>query len=546
MKHQEAAPRQGQSGQAGGSQSPGQLNRKQIELHLKSAVDALIPDVLSRIDLTLPQEIPPEHSPHRWVTGAEQGGMSGKVRYLSGRLKRAAVLTAACLCLITAGSGVNLYQNRQIESVIGIDVNPSVELSVNRRDRVLKADALNEDAQEILAGLDLKGVELNTAVNAVIGSMVSQGYLDDLDNAILVTVSNDSISKATELRSAVVGDIQKSLQDNAVEAVVYDQQVIEDNEIKALAGEYNISYGKAYFLSEVVRVTPELDERDLERLASMSIEQIAGEITDISLVTGDVPKMPESIAVTIDAETSLSQESESSLEESTQDTAAALAGAAESSPTGSSAAVSSALETTTVADTESEETFSQEIEVDYVDVNGKQIDIYFVRKVRWKNPTISVRDQDGQRYSAMITGTSSSSCEIEVSGIPGGRQCEFTINGIYRGTGGPARAITGTFTMPVVSEAATESNGETVPTEDSDDEEETSTSPETSTSADDVTETEPASAQSTLPAETSEPVTASGEKESSGGDESLESTSEGSEQASDAGSGENPENSEAG
>ena len=72
--------------------------------------------------------------------------------------------------------------------------------------------------------MDLKGVELNVAVNAVIGSMVTHGYLDDLDNAILVTVSNDSIKKATALRSSVVEDIEQTLQENQVKAVVYDQQ----------------------------------------------------------------------------------------------------------------------------------------------------------------------------------------------------------------------------------------------------------------------------------------------------------------------------------
>ena len=64
--------------------------------------------------------------------------------------------------------------------------------------------------------MNLKGVDLNVAVNAVIGSMVTHGYLDDLDNAILVTVSNDSISKASALRSSVVNDIQSSLEENQV------------------------------------------------------------------------------------------------------------------------------------------------------------------------------------------------------------------------------------------------------------------------------------------------------------------------------------------
>lgn len=95
--------------------------------------------------------------------------------------------------------------------MIGIDVNPSVELSISRKNRILKAEPLNADAESIMEDMDLKGVELNVAVNAVIGSMVIHGYLDDLDNAILVTVSNDSIKKATALRSSVVEDIEQTL-----------------------------------------------------------------------------------------------------------------------------------------------------------------------------------------------------------------------------------------------------------------------------------------------------------------------------------------------
>ena len=80
--------------------------------------------------------------------------------------------------------------------------------------------------------MDLKGVELNVAVNAVIGSMVTHGYLGDLDNAILVTVSNDSIKKATVMSTSVVEDIEKTLQENQVKAVVYDQQVIEEDAVR--------------------------------------------------------------------------------------------------------------------------------------------------------------------------------------------------------------------------------------------------------------------------------------------------------------------------
>ena len=163
------------------------------------------------------------------------------------RMRVMAALAAACLCMVAAAGGTYTYRNGKVDSVIGIDVNPSVELSVNRKNRVLEAEPLNEDAKAIMEDMNLKGVDLNVAVNAVIGSMVTHGYLDDLDNAILVTVSNDSISKASALRSSVVNDIQSSLEENQVKAVVYDQQVIEEDDVKALADDYRNLLWKSIF-----------------------------------------------------------------------------------------------------------------------------------------------------------------------------------------------------------------------------------------------------------------------------------------------------------
>ena len=116
------------------------------------------------------------------------------------------------------GGGVSFYQNHRVDSVIGIDVNPSIELSVNRNEKVLQANPLNEDAETILDDMNLKNVDLDIAVNALIGSMVRNGYLDELDNAILVTVSNENEKKASSLRQDVVGDVESSLQEHAVQA----------------------------------------------------------------------------------------------------------------------------------------------------------------------------------------------------------------------------------------------------------------------------------------------------------------------------------------
>ena len=166
------------------------MTDQELEQRLRTALEHAAPDhleaLLSRCELRRGNVIPmtvPARKPR----------------------KKAAMawLAAACLALVVVGggAGVQYYQANAVASVISLDVNPSVELSVNRKNRVLEAEPLNEDAKAIMEDMNLKGVDLNVAVNAVIGSMVTHGYLDDLDNAILVTVSNRSEEHTSELQS---------------------------------------------------------------------------------------------------------------------------------------------------------------------------------------------------------------------------------------------------------------------------------------------------------------------------------------------------------
>ena len=84
----------------------------EIESHLRSAMDALTPNVFDKIDLSTPQEI--------YVKP------SRRVRMYR-RMRTVAMAAAACLCVAVLGGGVSFYQNHRVDSVIGIDVNPSIE-----------------------------------------------------------------------------------------------------------------------------------------------------------------------------------------------------------------------------------------------------------------------------------------------------------------------------------------------------------------------------------------------------------------------------------
>ena len=314
------------------------------------------------------------------------------------QMRGAALGAAASLCLLMTGGGVWYYQyeNRQIDSVIGIDVNPSVELSINRRERVLKAEALNEDGNQILSDMELKGVDLNVAVNAVVGSMVTHGYLDDLDNAILVTVSNDSMTRASALRSSVVGNIEKTLEENQVQAVVYDQQAVENDEIEDLAKQYKISYGKAYFLKELIESNPDLAMKDMEWLSAITMEELA------EWIGKDFPASVEETEVSRETETSAESETETLVPETPE------AELPEQTQTSGGEEKESVTEDQNViaAPSPSEEKVEEDlVEIDYVDYEDNRIFVYFVTYVDWKNPTVLVKNEDGSRYAALVEET---------------------------------------------------------------------------------------------------------------------------------------------
>lgn len=72
---------------------------------------------------------------------------------------------------------------------ITLDINPSVELGVNRRQRVVAVEGLNTDGERLLNQLRMVGMEFRDAV-AIIGEQAERtGYLRTGENQVIVTIS---------------------------------------------------------------------------------------------------------------------------------------------------------------------------------------------------------------------------------------------------------------------------------------------------------------------------------------------------------------------
>ncbi len=199
-----------------------------------------------------------------------------------------AALSAVAACLLLAAGlfgGIYYSDNIAVDSIIDIDVNPSIELTTNKNDRVLSATAVNHDGDDILDGMDLTKTDLKVAVNAIVGSMVQKGYLVDDTSSILVSVQNKSQQKAATIRAEVLADIDSSLGQYNIPAPVINQTVTETDDARGLAKDTGISLGKAVFIKNLVAKDASLNEKDL---AALTITQLAELVVEKNLDIRDI------------------------------------------------------------------------------------------------------------------------------------------------------------------------------------------------------------------------------------------------------------------
>ena len=252
-----------------------------MEKELQEAVQNLIPnDLFTRITAELDSK--------------EEGAKMEKVlvsrienKRTSLGLKTVMQLAAACVALVLIVGGIFYYRgNLMVDSLVDLDVNPGIELLTNQKNRVLEAYATNGDGDKVLSGMDLHNVDLQVALNAIVGSMVQQGYMTKDTKGVLVTVQNKDQKKADTLRKLVVKEMEIALSTEDMNAAVFHQVISsQNNNASAFARKNNISLGKAVFVLNLANKARSLDAKEL---AKMKISEIAKLVADKNIDIRDI------------------------------------------------------------------------------------------------------------------------------------------------------------------------------------------------------------------------------------------------------------------
>ena len=259
------------------------MTNKELESRLANGVHASTPDMLDSLTEELNLNETPEPSLRDRLIKSEHeksdfnGTRTGRrIGNRPGRRHNnsfsAWMSIAAMLVLVIGLFSFWNKGNRTVIAVVDLDVNPGIEISINEKERVIETTPVNKDGEIILADMDLKGSDITVACNAIVGSMLTKGYLTDQSNSILVSVYARNPEKGRQIEESLADNINQFLDNTTIAAAILGQYVDEDDELRTFAQKNGISLGKAWLIRKLLSLeTTKMTEESLLALSTQEL-----------------------------------------------------------------------------------------------------------------------------------------------------------------------------------------------------------------------------------------------------------------------------------
>lgn len=168
---------------------------------------------------------------------------------IKSNLVRNKIAFACSLSILFLGFGTYTYIKLPV-AYVSLDINPSIELSVNRFNNVISTSALNKDGQILLNDINSDDKSIYSLVNKIIDSAIKEKYIsNNKPTAIAVA----SISDDYELRNSLENDLKSSISNHfskkSIDGTIYSYD--EDLSKRDAAQKMDISVGKMNLIEEL-------------------------------------------------------------------------------------------------------------------------------------------------------------------------------------------------------------------------------------------------------------------------------------------------------
>ena len=139
---------------------------------------------------------------------------------------------------------LNLKTNKEDKkTIVTIDINPSIELTINEKNIVTSVKALNDDAKNIISK-DLNNKSLDKVIETIVEKSIEYHYLDK-DNVVLVNVSGKLDDEV------VVSKLNNKFLERHYPVEIIVPKITEED--KKIAEKYNITAARASYINEATK-----------------------------------------------------------------------------------------------------------------------------------------------------------------------------------------------------------------------------------------------------------------------------------------------------
>ena len=196
------------------------------------------------------------------------------------RRQIAVLAAAAAAVFLIVGAGIFTYAAPY--SMVSLDVNPSLQYTLNRLGLVLSVEAVNGDGDEILAEVGaLSNRSIEDAIVITVRQITEDGYFDgDEPGGIVIAASSRDEGEARRLaenvRETAISVTRESEKDVVVAALTVDQDQVEQ------AKELGVSPGKLTLVEQLKDTASNPEDIDvmewLEKPVKDIMEQTASQL----------------------------------------------------------------------------------------------------------------------------------------------------------------------------------------------------------------------------------------------------------------------------
>lgn len=166
------------------------------------------------------------------------------------------------LILVICGLTWFILNNNKVVSTITLDINPSIELQLNKKNEVVNIIPLNDDAKVIIDD-SLKGLDLNNALDKITANVIDKGFVKD-DTATIIIHTEGISSKDVE------SVLTKSFEYKKVGSnIIIVENITKEDE--DLAKKYGVSSAKASYINTI---TKENENIDAELLIEKPVDEL--------------------------------------------------------------------------------------------------------------------------------------------------------------------------------------------------------------------------------------------------------------------------------